>query len=218
MLKEIYNNLPKESSVKWNHYFDIYETHFKEFKDKPINIMEIGVDGGGSLKMWKQYFPNAKVYGIDTCSGCKNHEEDRIKIFIGDQADLNFLQTIVKEVGLFDIIIDDGGHYPHQQIASLNFLFPNISLGGVYLIEDLHASYFPTYDGGYRRKGTGIEYLKGLVDGLNWWAFDKNEVFFCYDEFSRWLESITFYDSVAVLKKAVKQHVNPKPVKVGEAL
>ena len=81
---------------KWIHYFDIYEKYFSEYVNKDVLMFEIGVDGGGSLEMWKSYFKNATIIGIDINPECKAHEDISSNIFveIGDQSDISFLDSI----------------------------------------------------------------------------------------------------------------------------
>lgn len=134
--------------LKWKHYFDIYDRHFSKFIGKKIHLLEVGVASGGSLHMWKNYFgSNCQIYGVDVEEACKSYEDDSIKIFIGDQADRNFWKQFKSEVPPLDIIIDDGGHEPQQQIATLEELLPHLRPGGVYLCEDIHGvfNHFHTY-------------------------------------------------------------------------
>ena len=122
-------------------YLDIYEKFFKHKREAVKNFVEIGVLNGASLRTWKDYFPNANIFGIDINPECKNLEEDRIKIFIGDQNDDDFLKTIKTEIPQIDILIDDGSHITKHQIKTFNYLFDNINKGGFYAIEDLRNSY-----------------------------------------------------------------------------
>lgn len=134
--------------LKWKHYFNIYHRHFSKFIGQKVHILEVGVASGGSLEMWKNYFgSNCQIYGVDIEEACKAYEDDSIKIFIGDQTDRNFWKQFKREVPTLDIVIDDGGHEPHQQIATLEELLPHLRPGGVYLCEDIHGTFnnFHTY-------------------------------------------------------------------------
>ena len=131
----------KYHSFRGNSYLDIYEKYFSSIKDERLNILEIGSYGGNSLRLWKEYFSNASIYGIDIDPNCKNLEEERVKIFIGSQDDNSFLQGVVDECGTFDIIIDDGSHINDLTLASYNFLINHVNQGGLYIMEDLHCSY-----------------------------------------------------------------------------
>lgn len=186
---------------KWLHYFEIYDRHFSRFRGKPIKILEIGVQSGGSLQMWKKYFGDeVQVIGVDIDPLCKKVEEDRITIYIGDQEDRKFLARLKEAIGEVDIVIDDGGHLMNQQIISFEELYPIVSPNGVYLVEDLLTSYIPNLGGGYQRKGTFIEYAKKLVDQLNAWHSREPSVF-SVNEFTKTTKSVHFYDSIAVFEK-----------------
>jgi methyltransferase family protein len=131
---------------KWHHYFPIYERYFAKFRGGPVSILEIGVDKGGSLELWWEYFrPDAQIIGIDinpTCSAFNDPARNTC-VYIGDQSDAAFLRTIADWHGPFDIIIDDGGHYVAQQKVSFETLYPHVKDGGVYLVEDLHTNLWP---------------------------------------------------------------------------
>lgn len=148
-------------------YFAAYDFCFRDFKDKEIQLLEIGVSEGGSLAAWQQYFPHARIVGIDRDESCKRFEGGNIRVFIGDQTDVDFLKKVNEAAGGFDIIIDDGGHTMRQQIVSFNTLFPLLNDNGVYVIEDLHTSYWPEF---YDQRKTTIQFLKARIDDLNYWA------------------------------------------------
>ena len=145
------------------HFLNVYERWFEPIRLNKMEVLEIGIHHGGSLKMWEEYFPNSQITGIDVDKKCKKHEAGRIKVFIGDQADIAFLQTM----GRFNIIIDDGGHKMDQQKNSFYELWNHLNHNGMYVLEDLETSYWPKFDGVYRNKNTTIEMLKGLVDNVN---------------------------------------------------
>lgn len=125
-------------------------------------------------------------------------EEERVKVFIGDQGDKAFLNRLAREIPRIDVLIDDGGHFMEQQINTFEVLYPLISPRGVYLCEDLHTSYWRRgYNGGRRRRGTFIEHAKRLIDGLNEWHYGKRGA----SEFTRSTDSMHFYDSILVIEK-----------------
>lgn len=119
---------------KWGHYFDIYERYFGRFRGTGVRVMEIGVQNGGSLQMWKSYFgTGATIIGVDIDPTTK-FAEPQIEVIIGDAGDRKFLDSLPA----VDILIDDGSHKTADQIAVFERLFHRISDGGVYLCEDLH--------------------------------------------------------------------------------
>lgn len=207
--KEAFQNAPRES-VKYAHYLDLYDHYLEKYRAKPIKILEIGVRKGGSLQMFKEYFPNGQIYGLDIDPSVV-FEEDRIKIFIGDQADIDFLLKISDENGPFDIIIDDGGHYALQQICTFMSLFPELNDGGTYIIEDVHTSYWNMYGGQLGNPITAIGLGKDLIDCVNWWAFNwdyKNEQMNNGQskenklaQYNGMIPAIHFHDSMIVIEK-----------------
>jgi hypothetical protein len=186
---------------KFLHYFDIYDRFFSRYRNTDVHFVEIGVFHGGSLQMWKEYFgPRAKVYGVDINPACKKFEESQIKVLIGDQADRTFLKRLTEEIPRIDILVDDGGHFMDQQINAFEVLYPHISPEGIYLCEDLHTSYWGHYGGGFKARGTFIEYSKYLVDYLNAWhcnTLQQPEV----TNFTKSTYGLHYYDSVLVIEK-----------------
>jgi len=211
-LEKYFRQNDKRLIHKWIHYFDIYDRHFSQFRDKEIVLLEIGVSQGGSLQMWKNYFgEKAKIYGIDIDPRCKKFEEENITIFIGSQSDRNFLNEVKLQIPKIDILIDDGGHTMDQQIVSFEELFGCIKDDGVYLCEDLHTSYWPPFGGGYKKPGTFIEYSKDFIDFLN--AYHSKEKSLKVNDFTKTVDSIHYYDSILVIEK--KQKGKPYAEKTG---
>ena len=133
----------KGSEVPCAHYYTRhYEKLFGKYLDKEFSLLEIGLNRSyrtdcASLRMWLDYFPKAKVYGVDIVPQIFSHE--RASIFLADQTKLNSLETLVSRLpkGL-DIIIDDGLHSSWAQQITWIKLFPTLKPGGFYAIEDLH--------------------------------------------------------------------------------
>ncbi|AGL18610.1 class I SAM-dependent methyltransferase [Actinoplanes sp. N902-109] len=154
-----------------------YETHFSRLRDRRLRILEIGVGGfddpaagGGSLRMWKRYFPRALVHGFDILDKSPL-AEPRLTVIRGDQSDPADLAGVVRRHGPFDIVIDDGSHRPEHVLASFNALFPHVKPDGLYVIEDLMACYWPVPFGGsdvdLNDPGFTVGFLKSLLDGLH---------------------------------------------------
>lgn len=148
-------------------YTHLYERYLSPLRNKSITLLEIGVQSGASLRMWEEYFPNARIVGIDVKSECKRHETDRTQVMIGDQTDREFLAHVKAATGPLDVVVDDGGHQMEQHRISLEELWPAVQPGGFYFIEDLHTCYLERYGGGLRVDASTVEYLKRLVDGIN---------------------------------------------------
>lgn len=116
-------------------YLSHYESHFSDKREQEISLLEIGVLYGRSLRMWKDYFPRGKIFGIDAveeyCFG-----EERIQCFCGRQENTRFLKRVVDATGDLDFIVDDGGHGAKQHVTSYEFLWDYVKPGGWYCIED----------------------------------------------------------------------------------
>lgn len=188
----------KKNIHKWFHYFEIYDNFFSKYRNTEVVLLEIGVENGGSLQMWKEYFgPKAKIIGVDINPNCKNYEEEQIEIYIGSQDDKNFWKNFKNKIPKLDIIIDDGGHTMIQQIITYEEMFSHIKDNGVYLCEDLHTSYWKEYDGKYKDKNTFIEYSKNFIDYIHsWYSDDIGEKYETKNIFG-----IHYYDSILVLEK-----------------
>jgi SAM-dependent methyltransferase len=204
-LEKYFRQNKKRLMAKWVHYFEIYDRHFSRYRNREVAVLEIGVSHGGSLQMWKYYFgEKAKVFGIDIDPRCKAFEEENIQIFIGSQSDRQFLKKVKEQMPPLDILIDDGGHTMKQQIVSYEELFPHIKDDGVYLCEDLHTSYYLDFGGGYKRRGSFIEYSKNFIDYLNAWYAEQKSL--RVNDFTKSVNSISYYDSVIVIEKRRKDN------------
>ena len=94
---ELFKEHTGDNILKWSNYGPIYDRHFAPFREHSINILEIGVLKGGSMRMWEKYFPKANIFGIDINEECLQYQSDRTKIFIGDQSDVSFLRKSIKK-------------------------------------------------------------------------------------------------------------------------
>jgi hypothetical protein len=182
--------------LKHGHYWRFYEQFLEPHRQRIHSVLEIGVQNGGSLRTWEEYFPNARVVGVDTDAGCAVHSAGRVEVLIGDQENAAWLRAAVIPHGPFDLIVDDGGHTMRQQITSLRTLWgPGLARGGWYVIEDLHTSYWDQFGGGLRRAGATMEFLKALTDQVNVHFHQEPD-----SEFPGVL-GLHFYDSLCFLEK-----------------
>lgn len=212
-LEEYFYSNTKNVIHKWVHYFEIYHKHFQRFVGKECVILEIGVDQGGSLQMWKHYFGSeAMIYGIDINPICKQYEEENIHIIIGSQSNREFLKELKSEIPKIDILIDDGGHTMEQQITTFEELFDHISDDGIYLCEDTHTSYWKEYGGGYAKNDSFIEFSKTLIDKLNAWHIRNNEI--AVSNLTLNVGSLHYYDSIFIIEKE-KRNI-PRHEKTGK--
>ncbi len=128
----------KKFVSSWGFCETIYPKYFEHRRSSIKTLLELGVHSGGSLRMWEEYFPNAEIYGIDISDSNVHFADDsRIHFRLGDQADEALLERVSDEVGQWDIVIDDASHIAKDQIISFETLWPRVSAGGVYCIEDI---------------------------------------------------------------------------------
>ena len=148
-------------------YTAIYTLYFDALRKSSFDMLEIGIgggsnneSGGGSLRMWKKYFPKAQIIGIDIYDK-SFFDEKRIKTFVGDQSDSVFLDALTREYN-FEVIIDDGSHMSFDVVSSFLSLYPKMPSKGLYIIEDIHACFF---DADKKYQGlSSIEFFKSLID------------------------------------------------------
>ena len=119
------------SDKAWRHrYHLVYEPVFAPMRQDPLTILEVGVWKGGSVRAWREWFPNASITGIDIY---RRKPMQHIEGVTQIKAD----STSPPELGMFDIIIDDGCHYPRTQAQTLKALWPMLNPGGIYFLEDV---------------------------------------------------------------------------------
>ena len=203
-----------------HYYTPHYNLHFDRFRDKKINLLEIGVggyekpySGGKSLRMWKKYFQFGNIYSIDIYDKSALQEE-RIKIFQGSQVDKEFLHKVCDEIGTLDIIIDDGSHINEHVIESFKILFPKLNDGGIYVVEDTNTSYSPEYGGDSNNldnPDTSMNFFKKLTDCLNHKEFLIADYQPTY--FDEKIVSIHFYHNIIFIYKGKNEEKSNIPKK-----
>lgn len=205
----------KHGGDKLEHgYVPHYQRLFSPMRKRKLTVLEIGIggyddpsSGGESLRMWRDFFPNSRIYGIDIFD---KHKLDgrRIKTFRGDQSDATFLTALVSDIGRPDIIIDDGSHRPLHVIASFDVLFPLLSDNGYYAIEDLYTSYWTRMGGSWKsglEQNTSIAMLKHLVDCLNYRYIPRRQP----SELDLSVVSVQFFRKLAIIQKGRNELQDP---------
>lgn len=155
-LTDIHINFKTDKGTAHN-YLEIYDSLFFKKRLKKLNILEIGVLFGGSLKMWEYYFENSQIYGIENFSQNDGHsyylnapvlaeevqkdlnKHDRIKLMIFDCEDSNTISSTLKDL-TFDIIIDDASHVLNQQESNMLNYYPFLNKNGIYICEDVQSN------------------------------------------------------------------------------
>jgi hypothetical protein len=159
-MKELINLFEKYSLDKLQHrYENLYYNILKDNIDNIKNLLEIGIGTidetkasnmygyklgispnytfGNSLRAWRDYLPNANIYGIDVDENTM-FQEDRIKTFCSSSMDKNNMDKILSNIEKLDLIIDDGLHTLEANLTTLEIVFPYLKDGGYYVIEDVN--------------------------------------------------------------------------------
>jgi cephalosporin hydroxylase len=144
-LVEIINELGLDNRTNHTHGTDkevhkycstFYDKEFIKYKDKPIKLLEIGLFRGGSLILWRNYFSQAEIIGVDSINYGSIQNTQNLKnvmVYINDAYSVNFANFLPK----FDIMIDDGPHSEESQMKFLEIYLPKLNDGGVMVIEDI---------------------------------------------------------------------------------
>jgi hypothetical protein len=204
-MEKIFYSHTGRQSFKWHHYLEIYHKYLNPWRGKEVRVLEVGVQYGGSLQILRKYLgENAIIFGIDIDERCRSFDDDSAHVRIGSQADPIFLKKIVEEMGGVDVVIDDGSHIAEHQEISFKTLFPLLNYGGVYICEDLQASYWEVFhNGGYQRDGTFIELSKQLIDDMHSWYHVKPEKIL--GNASSSVYSISMFDGLVAIEKRIKE-------------
>lgn len=148
MIKKLDASAYDTDKAQHLHYLRNYEEHFKELVDKDVRLLELGILKGGSLALWRDYFPNGLIVGLDLNPVEIDDASGRIRTYRGEQQDTQLLDRIAKETAPdgFDVIIDDCSHIGELTRISFWHLFENhLKPGGLYVIEDWSTGYWDSF-------------------------------------------------------------------------
>lgn len=216
-IESIHRSKHGKLSDKWTSYLQYYDNLFLPLRDENINMLEIGVQNGGSLETWCSYFKNASlILGCDIDPKCLDLKfiDPRVNLVIGDA---NISQTFdsIKDICTeFDIVIDDGSHKSIDIINSFINYFPLLKSGGIYVIEDTHTLYSDLFGGGVLNQLSAYAFFKKIIDIVNF-QFWRDELsiqtylrtFLPHTQIpgfllDGWIDSISFRNSIITITKA----------------
>lgn len=216
-LQQLYAEHSGKVSDKWSIYLTEYDRIFNEYRDKPVRLLEIGIQNGGSLEIWSKFFPDAqKLVGCDINPDCARltYKNPRIAVVVGDANTGAVQATVLQHSPSFDVIIDDGSHRSSDIVKSFARYFPYLAEGGVFVAEDLHCSYWQEFEGGLFDPFSSITFFKRLADILSYehWGINKKRTdilsgfftkygFEIGEEVLQHIHSIEFVNSICVIKK-----------------
>lgn len=217
-LADFYKNHTGKVSDKWTLYLREYERLLSPYREQAISLLEIGIQNGGSLEIWSQYFPNAmKFVGCDINPDCAKliYEDPRIVVIVGDATTPETQAKVLRESGCFDLIIEDGSHTSSDIVKAFARYFPALKNGGIFIAEDLHCSYWKDYEGGIFQPYSSIAFFKYLADIVNHehWGVERsraqlidgfrNAINIEFEEsLLAQISSVEFINSICVVRKA----------------
>lgn len=221
-LKQLYAEHRGKVSDRWSNYLVEYGRIFGEYRDKPVTLLEIGVQNGGSLEIWSKFFTNAKkLVGCDINPDCTRlvYEDPRIAVVVGDANSDAVQLKVLQHAPVFDVMIDDGSHRSSDIVKSFARYFPYLADDGIFVAEDLHCSYWEEFEGGLFDPFSSITFFKRLADIVNHehWGIVKSRsdilrgFYLKYDfqideEVLAHIHSIEFINSMCVIRKEAPQN------------
>lgn len=165
----IWRDIP--NGHKWLGYFEIYDALFTPFRNRRPKVLEIGVDRGGSMELWRRFFgAGCTIVGLDINPDCRQFDNPAAGSFVrvGSATDDGFTHAVLAEFGPFDIIIDDGSHKASDQIASFNLLFgAALTNRGLYVVEDLESAFWGQRTGQADMPITFMDFVKSILDQMH---------------------------------------------------
>ena len=206
----------KTDKLSRHGYHRFYQEAFRPYYNQSISLLEIGVLDGKSLESWGMIFPKAnRIVGITykrTKTNLAPGSKEKVVVYEGDQGDASFLDQVIAAVGAFDIIIDDGSHWPRHQLGTFRHLYPTLNWNGLYVIEDLETNYwdrpgakiygYPLDGAGIGKRPTGsvLDIFKDFVDVVNRAYYNRiDNTIMNHDD--KTIETITFGSNLVMFRK-----------------
>ena len=217
-LRQLYAEHTGKVSEKWSSYLNKFDLLFNDYREKSVHLLEIGVQNGGSLEIWSKYFShkNSVLMGCDINPDCEQlrYDDPRIGIVVGNATDPEIHSRIMDTSTPFDIIIDDGSHRSSDMIKTFSLYFPYLAHGGLYIVEDIHCSYWESFEGGLFSYFSAITFFKRLADMTNYenWIKSGSRTDYLQGVFGMYncrieenvlsrIESVEFMNSLCMIRK-----------------
>ena len=180
-----------DKGLPYHTYIEFYEKCFSPFRNKPVSLLEIGVNHGGSLEMWKKYFSQYTLMGVDLAENPIKDKPYIESLTTDPNITLKFGRSstdpaVAKEVknGTFDFIIDDGSHEYDVQVETFKVWAKKVKKGGVYFIEDI----------------LGSKLFEPMKNELQAWC-DENKIKIEFEEYHGDKDKISRFDDIILVVK-----------------
>lgn len=142
---------PSDKNSYHTYIEDVYENYLKTYRNKKINLLEIGVSWGGSIRLWNDYFKYAKIYGVDNFSCGDEYRNKSIDLIDGEKKRVTIIEgnayspDVVDQLPDLDVVIDNGPHTTFSQMECIKNYLPKLKVGGIMFIEDIVVDFKYTY-------------------------------------------------------------------------
>ena len=193
-------------------YTKFYLKNLEKLKYKKLNILEIGSYAGASAAAFSKFFPKSKIFCLDINISNSKYVSKNINVFGIDVTKEKSCRSFIRKANIsskdkyFDIIIDDGSHFPKHVIKTFNLLFLSLKSNGIYFVEDTHTSYNHYFGGNafdLKFSNTHVNYFKSLTDSLNYQEIANP--FYRKKKYDGLIKNISFYHNMIVLKKGINK-------------
>lgn len=198
-----------------HNYTPLYDNKFWLHRYDELTLLELGIWRGASVRMWREYFTNATIIGLDRHAAATNAlQRDDIVTVKADQNDSEAINELGSLYGPLHIVIDDASHISSKTIQSFRLLWPHVAPGGIYVIEDLQTSYDPAHYGHHEanvdpdadavvqgtelKHRTAMGFCKRLADEVNHGLYPA-EYWLGFD-----IASVEFHLNICFITKAGK--------------
>ncbi|WP_217907233.1 glycosyltransferase [Janthinobacterium sp. PC23-8] len=217
-LFEIFTSHQGKVSDKWDLYLREYDRLFSAYRTAPLRLLEIGIQNGGSLDIWADYFaPGSTLVGCDINPDCAAlvYDNPAISFILGDANDPAVVEQVLRRAPVFDLIIDDGSHTSGDIVKTFTLYFQHLADGGLFVAEDLHCSYWEQYQGGLYDPYSSLSFFKRLSDVISHqhWGIARERKAILQGIFGHYgcdideavltsIHSVEFINSLCIVRKA----------------
>ena len=220
-LFEVFTSHQGKVSDKWELYLREYDRLFSAYRTAPVRLLEIGIQNGGSLDIWGDYFaPGSTLVGCDINPDCAAlvYDNPAISFIVGDANDPAVVEQVLQRAPVFDLIIDDGSHTSGDIVKTFTLYFQHLADGGLFVAEDLHCSYWEQYQGGLYDPYSSLSFFKRLSDVISHqhWGIERERKAILQGIFGHYgcdidesvltgIHSVEFINSLCIVRKAPAQ-------------
>ena len=202
-------------------YTPVYDRLFSHLREQPVRLLEIGIGwpqvsvlGGASLRMWRDYFPFGRIVGLDL-QPKRLDLGPRVTVVQGSQTDTGLLRSLHAAYGPFDIVIDDGSHRVGDVLTSFETLYPLLSDGALYAVEDTQTAYWPDFGGTAGAAGTIMSRTHEVVTAMHALEASAAGLTPVTETFGELTVSVQVYRNLVVFERGANVYPSNRGLQIG---